>query len=349
MTATGRTCLVTGFPLDAARRVALELAGHGDRVLVLARDKFVPDARQLAETAAATTPGKIEIVVGDILAIDLGLDGATVRRIHAEVGEVHHLAAIHYLGIDAPRMRQVNVDGLREVLELALGMVQLKRVCVWSTVFVAGNRTGRVYEHQLHKGQSFRNPYERTKAQAEALARSAMARLPVTVVRVPNLVGDSRTGQAARLDGVYSVACSIVEQAEPVRLPVPGAHPLHVVPVDFAVQAAVALTRHPDGIGGTFHVVDEAPLTARAFFDAVADAAGRPRPVVTLQSRLGHALARLPAWSRQTRHEHALLDWFESDVRFDNSRARQLLGGTRCPAVTQYVDKLVAWLRDRDD
>ncbi|MBM4342448.1 MAG: SDR family oxidoreductase [Deltaproteobacteria bacterium] len=349
MTATCRTCLVTGFPLDAARRVALELAAQGDRVLLLARDKFVPDARRLTEITAATTPGRIEVLVGDILAVDLGLDGATVRRIHAEVGEVHHLAAIHYLGIDAPRMRQVNVDGLREALELSLGMVQLKRVCVWSTVFVAGNRTGTVYEHQLEKGQQFRNPYERTKAQAEALARSAMARLPLTVVRVPNLLGDSRTGQAGRLDGVYSVASSIVHHAEPVRLPVPGAHPLHVVPVDFAVQAAVALTRHPDGIGGTFHVVDEAPLTARAFFDAVADAAGRPRPVVTLQSRLGHALARMPAWSKQARHDHGLLDWFESDVRFDATRARQLLGALRCPPVASYVDNLVAWLRDRDD
>lgn len=346
---SGRICLVTGYPLDAARRVAAELAGGGDRVLLLARDKFAAEARAMAEEVARTAPGKIEVLVGDILALDLGLDGATVRRLQAEVSEVHHLAAIHYLGVQAPRMRQVNVEGLREVLELCLGMRALKRVCAWSTVFVCGNRTGVVCEHELMVGQKFRNPYEQTKARAEVLARAAMAKLPVTVVRVPNLLGDSRTGEAARMDGVYSVASAIVHQPQAVRLPVPGAHPLHVVPVDFAVQAAVALTRHPDAIGGTFHLIDEQPLTARAFFDAVALAAGRPKPVVTLQSRLGHALAKVPTLSGQARHEQGLLGWFENNVRFDNSRARQLLGPLRCPPVHAYVDNLVHWLRDRDD
>ncbi|MSQ81606.1 MAG: NAD-dependent epimerase/dehydratase family protein [Myxococcales bacterium] len=344
-----RTCLVTGFPLDAARRVALELASGGDHVLLLARDKFCSEAKALADEISQTASGSLEVLCGDILALDLGLSGPTVCRLQADVCEIHHLAAIHYHGVQAPRMRQVNVDGLREVLELALGMRQLKRVCVWSTVFVAGNRTGTVFEHQLLKGQTFRNPYEKTKAQAEELARSAMAKLPITVVRVPNLLGDSRTGEAARVDGVYAVASAIVHTPDAVRLPVAGAHVLHVVPVDFAVAAAVRLTRHADAIGGTFHVVDERPLTARAFFDAVADAAGRPRPVVTLQSRLGLVLAKLPTLSGQTRHDHALLSWFENDVRFDNARSRSLLGGLSCPPVVTYIDTLVQWLRDRDD
>ncbi len=347
--ATQTTALVTGFPLDAARRVALELALGGDRVLLLAREKFASEAKALAEEVAATTPGKLDILQGDILAIDLGLDGQTVHRVMNEVNEIHHLAAIHYLGIEAPRMRQVNVEGLREVLELALGCVALHRICVWSTVFVSGNRSGTVYEHQLVHGQRFRNPYERTKAEAERLARGAMPKLPLTVVRVPNLVGDSRTGEAARLDGVYAVASQIVQSSHAVALPVPGAHPLHVVPVDFAVRAAVALTRHPGAQGGTYHLVDPKPMTARAFFDAIADAAGRPRPIVTLQSRLGHALAKLPALSGQARHERSLLGWFENDVGYDNTRATALLGAIRCPPPHAYIDALVHWLRDRDD
>lgn len=347
----GRTVLVTGYPLDAARRLARELAAGGDLVLILARDKFLPDARQLAAELSASGPGRAEVMDGDILALDLGLSGAQVRRLQEEVDEVYHLAAIHYLGIDAPRMRKVNVEGLREVLELGLGMKRLQRICVWSTVFVAGNRTGTVYEGELDAGQRFRNPYERTKAEAERLVRSAMAKLPITVVRVPILVGDSRTGEAARLEGVYALASQIFHSPTAVVLPISGVHPLHIAPIDYVVQAAVHLTRQPQAKGGTYHLVDEQPMAARAFFDAVADAVGRPRPVQSWQGSVSSLLRRVPALSGKIRHERSFLEWFDCPVRFDAVQARgQLAGsGVTCPRVVEYIDGLVQWLRDRDD
>ncbi len=347
---SARTVLVTGYPLDAARRLVAELVAGGDRVLVLARDKFESEARAWAQTLTDRGPGVSEVLAGDILALDLGLTGAQVRRLQAEVQYVHHLAAVHYLGIDAPRMREVNVEGLREVLELALGMKRLQRVCVWSTVFVAGSRTGLVHESDLRQGQSFRNAYERTKAEAEELARSAMPQLPVTVVRLPILVGDSRTGEAGRLEGVSAVAASIVHSPTAVQLPVMGNHPLHIAPVDYVVNAAIHLSRHPDASGGTFHLVDEQPLTTKAFFDAVADAAGRPRPAVSLHSRLQHAMRRLPTLSGDEKHQRSFLEWFDGGVRFDASRARTLLSGSglSCPRVAEYIDVYVAWLREQD-
>ncbi|MBI5611342.1 MAG: SDR family oxidoreductase [Deltaproteobacteria bacterium] len=349
--ANARTVLVTGYPLDAARRLARELTSIGDRVLLLARDKFAVQARELAADLSQSGPGKAEVLEGDILALDLGLSGAEVRRLHEEVEEVHHLAAIHYLGIEAPRMRQVNVEGLRETLELALGMKKLRRVCVWSTVFVAGNRTGSVHEHELMVGQAFRNPYERTKAEAELLARAAMAKLPVTVVRVPILVGDSRTGEAGRLEGVYALASQIAQSDQAIVLPITGTHSLHIAPVDYAVQAAVHLARLPQTEGGTFHLVDEQPMTARAFFDAVADAAGRPRPLVSWQGRVHAMLRKVPAVSGQVRHERSFLEWFDCEVRFDATQTRLALAGSgiTCPRVAEYVDALVQWLRERDD
>lgn len=344
------TALVTGFPLDAAQRVVRQLTVTGDRVLLLARDKFMRDAERFAQEASQGTAGSVEVIEGDILALDLGLSGACVRRIHEEVTEVHHLAAIHYLGIDAPRMRQVNVEGVREVLELCLGIRQLRRVCVWSTVFVAGDRQGTVFEDELRAGQRFRNAYERTKAEAEQLARSAMLKLPLTVVRVPILVGDSRTSEAGRRDAVYVLAGQIVDSPTAVSLPVRGGHALHVAPVDYAVQASIWLTRHPDAAGGTFHLVDDDPPTARGFFDAVADAAGRPRPHVNWTSHARQLLRKVPAVTAQARHDRSQIDWLDCDVRFDNRRARALLQGSGidCPPMARYVDSLVAWLRERD-
>lgn len=347
---SAHTVLVTGYPLDAAKRLVAELVAGGDRVVVLARDKFEGEARLWAKALEDQGPGAAEVLVGDILALDLGLSGAQVRKLQSEIQQVHHLAAVHYLGIDAPRMREVNVEGLREVLELALGMTALRRVCVWSTVFVAGARTGLVYETDLMQGQSFRNAYEQTKAQAEQLARAAMAQLPITVVRLPILVGDSRTGEAGRIEGVSAVAAAIVHSPTPVELPVSGHHALHIAPVDYAVNAAIHLARHPDAAGGTYQLVDEQPLTAKAFFDAVADAAGRPRPTVSLAGRLQQNLRRLPTLSGDTRHQRSFLEWFDASVRFDASRARALLAGSgvSCPRVAEYIDAYVAWLREQD-
>ncbi len=365
-----RTILVTGFPLDAARELTRQAAQAGDRVILLVREKFLHEAEtwvaglQAAHKASLHTRPEgeahphdhsplarlaLEIWHGDILGLDLGLTGAQVRKLQEEVHEVHHLAAVAYLGVDVPRMRQLNVEGLREVLELCLGMRHLQRVCVWSTVFVAGSRSGIVREQDLGDGSVHRNAYESTKAEAERLCRAAMAKLPLTVVRVPLLVGHSQTGEVSRLDGPFLLVQAIVSSPTAVPLPTGGHHPLHLAPVDYCAAAARYLARHPAAVGGTFHLVDDSPLTARQFFDLVADAAGKPRPNVYLPGRLSHALLSLPGLAGRVRHERSFIEWFDSDVRFDNSQTRALLAGSgiHCPPVPSYVDALVRFVRDR--
>ena len=345
--------LVTGFPLDVACRTALELAAGGDHVYLLARAKFAVDASELSRRAAADTNsgGRIDVVEGDIVSLDLGLTGSQVRLLHAELDEVHHVAAITYLGIAGARMRSVNVEGVREVLEFALGARRLRRVSLWSTAFVAGDRSGVVRESELLVGQHFRNDYEATKAEAEQLARAAMRHLPITVVRPSIVIGDSVTGATSRLDGPYLLIKAIVRSPPGRAIPLPGRgdFALHLVPVDFAVRAAIHLARHPDAVGGTFHLVDDRPLTARAFFGAVADAAGRPRPHVLLPARLARAVLNLPGLRSRVRSERTFIEWFDTDVRFDDRGARALLqsSGIVCPAVPAYVDALVRHVRER--
>ena len=349
--ASSKTVLVTGFPTDVAKEQVRLLVRGGDRVLMLVRPKFASDAQRFAaELLGAGPPEQILLLEGDILELDMGLTGAQVRMLQAEVEEVHHAAAISYLGIQVPRMRQVNVEGLREVLEVCLGMRRLQRVCLWSTAFVAGDRHGVVREDELLVGQQFRNAYEQTKAEAERLARTTMAKLPVTIVRPSILVGDSSSGAVSRLDGPYLLVSAIVHSGQtPVPLPGRGQHPLHLVPVDYAARAALFLTRHPDAVGGTFHLVDPQPLTARQFYDAVADAANKPRPTVFLPEGLSRAVLNLPVVRNFARNERTFLDWFDTDVYFDNARARALLGpgGIECPPVPAYVETLVRHVRDR--
>ena len=58
-------------------------------------------------------------------------------------------------------------------------------------------------EDDLSDGSGFENDYERTKFEAEQLARDAMAGLPITVARPAMIVGDSRTGEIATFNTFY--------------------------------------------------------------------------------------------------------------------------------------------------
>jgi nucleoside-diphosphate-sugar epimerase len=348
-----RTVFVTGFPVFAARRLIKQLVADGDQVWLLARDKFVDAAADYTGQLHKSWPDSppVRILQGDILDIDLGLTGAEVRDLHAEVEEIHHIAAVGYLGTPKRKMRLVNVDGLREVMEVALGMKRLQRLCHWSTAFVAGARSGVVMEDELMVGQQFRNDYERTKAEAEVVARRAMDKLPISIVRPTIIVGSTDTGKVDRMDGIYVGIRRIVTAAAGVSVPIPshGRFPVHVIPSDYAAKAAKFIARHPDAEGGTFHLTDPLPLTAHKFFDAVADAAGRPRPKVFLPGGVARRVLHLPGIRTLARDEATFVEWLDAEVLFDRTAADRILApsGLVCPKVRSYVDVLVRFVRDR--
>ena len=91
---------------------------------------------------------------------------------------VYHLAAIYDLAVPIELAQRVNVDGTGNVLELCAAAEKLERLAYVSTAYVAGLRTGVVYEHELVMGQEFKNHYESTKFQAEVWVREAMDRVP---------------------------------------------------------------------------------------------------------------------------------------------------------------------------
>jgi len=343
---------VTGFPVYAARRLVRELVSQGDRVWMLARDKFVAKATDFLESLAAEFPDAdpVELLQGDILDVDLGLSGARIRTLHAECEEIHHIAAVQYLGSSTRKMQLVNVRGLHEVLEVALGMRSLERLCHWSTAFVAGDRSGVVREAELDEGQQFRNDYERTKAEAERLTRAAMDKLPISIIRPTIVVGDSETGEVDRFDGIYLGIRRVVAAPANVAVPLPGKgqYRLNVVPADFVARAARYIARHPGTVGGTYHLADPAPLTAKRFFYAVADAAGRPRPTVFLPEGMMKAVLNLPGIRAVAREDRTFVEWFDGDVHFDTSHADTILAGSGivCPPVPSYVDVLVRYVRD---
>lgn len=345
MAEADRVHLVTGYPGFIGKRLVRRLSEAPGRLVLLVQPKH---ARAARAELPALGPARVEIVEGDVEHMHLGLSGAEFKALAREVTQVWHLAARSHLAAGRSEMRRVNVEGTRNVLDLCLAARRLRRLNHFSTAFVSGDRVGVILEDELAMGQRFHNTYEETKFQAELLVRRAQAELPATIYRPSIVVGDSRTGEIDRFEGPYALAILLVASPVAVPLPLPGdaVAPLNVVPVDFAVDAAISISENPAGAGRTVHVVDPSPLSARRVYEMIAERAGKKLPPVSVPSRLFQAVLQLPFLERLSRTHRPAIEYVNHLAIYNCRTLLELLDGTgvRCPPITSYLDRLVEFV-----
>jgi thioester reductase-like protein len=345
--------LVTGFPSFTARRLAERMLARtaDDRVFLLVRDKFKNDAVAFQALLPTSSRSRLRLVEGDVADMDLGLPGGDYKALAAEITAIHHAAAVYYLGAKREMVERVNIDGTRTMLELAADCTRLRRFVHWSTAQVSGARSGVILEEELDCGQRFRNIYEETKFRAERMVREAARRLPVTILRPGIIVGDSQTGEIDKFDGPYYLLVLIVSSPIDVHLPLPGrgSSPLNLVPIDYVVEAALALSRDARAVGGTFHLTDPAPFSARTVYELVAQRADKKAPRGMIPTGLARALLKAPGLERLARAPLAFLEAFNHLALYNCRHTLTLLSGdpwhVRCPPFDSYVDNLVRYVR----
>lgn len=340
--------LVTGFSSFVTRRLVSELLLQGNQVTVLVRPPQRADAEAyLARCVQASPEGAIgRALVGDVVQMDLGLAGADVRRVMAEVEVIYHCAALHPRNNRPDEAQRVNVDGTRTMLELALECDRLVRFNAMSSAFVSGDRQGVVLEEELEHGQRFRSEYERTKFEAERLVRRAAADMPVTVFRPSLVVSDGLSDTPVRDDPHQMMLAFLnVPFNLPVPLPGRGDYPLHLVPVEYVARAMATLGRDPRAAGLTFHLTDPNPLPARRVLELVADYAHRRRPSGSIPAGVARRLLKIP-FLKKIGPPERVIDYFNQLVIYNTTNALRLLEGTnvQCPPFESRVENLVAHL-----
>jgi len=287
---------------------------------------------------------------GDPTSIDLGLSGAEFRKLSREVDRIHHLSHASVGSVDRKRAHASNVVGAAEIIEFARATSGLECLVFHSTAHVSGDRTGVVYEDELASGQAFKSEVEETRMQAEALVRSAMCNVPVAVVRPTTIVGDFDPHDDDRLDGLYLLGLLIVATPAEIAIPFPGKGdtPLNIVPIDFVVRAAHAISRAPSAPGRTFHLADPRPFPAQRVAEVVAHASGKRAARSHIPSNLARALLRTPGIERFVRSPRAFVEQLTTPVRYDTRNADQILraSGVECPPFDTYADDLVAAVQE---
>ncbi|HEX7476752.1 MAG TPA: SDR family oxidoreductase [Polyangiales bacterium] len=348
-----KTLLLTGFPSSfVARKLLPRLLSRGpaDRVKCLVPEGSLDKAAEHLRELDKERSGRIEIVKGDTAAMDFGMAGPAFVELARSVNVVHHCAAAAHAGVSREVAERLNVGGAGEIVDLALASDgHVERVVHWSSALLCGKRSGRVLESELVEPPGSRGVVDETRFRAELLMREAMSSLPITILRPSIVVGDSKTGEIDRMEGPYLLILLMLSSPVDLRVPLPGRgdQPLHLVPIDYVVDAGVAISRDPRSRGRTFHIVDEQPLTVRRVFELIAEAAGRPGPVGSLPTNLANALLRTPGLERLSQIPRTFLEQLATEVVYDSRNTRELLVGTglQCPTAATYLKGMVDHVR----
>jgi nucleoside-diphosphate-sugar epimerase len=269
-----KTHLVTGATGFVGGALVLELLRQtDDPVVCLVRAPGPERARErLHESLAEAAVGygrdellgeiarRCRAVPGDILRPGCGAAGV-------RADEVWHCAAsLKYEDEQAAEIFQHNVEGTRNVLDLAraAGVTVFNHV---STAYVAGRRTGVVREELVGDEEVCNNRYEQSKVRGERLV-AGVSDMHVRILRPSIVIGHSRTLVATSFTGLYGFIRGLGQfrravarrlgdflTHRAVRVLADPATRTNFIPVDAVAANAVAIGRSNTS-AGVFHLTN---------------------------------------------------------------------------------------------
>ncbi len=274
----------------------------------------------------------------------------------AELGAIDHVvhcAAIYDITAGEAEQSATNVadvDATRAVIALAQRLdATLHHV---SSIAVAGDFAGAYTEDDFDVGQQLPSAYHRMKFEAESLVRSTPG-LRYRVYRPAVVVGDSRTGEMDKVDGPYYffgvlARLAVLPSLTPILLPDTGR--TNIVPVDYVVDALVALM-HTDGQDGrTFHLTAPKTIGLRGIYRGVAKTAGLPPLRGSLPSSVAAPVLRVRGRARVLRNMAAtqlgipaeIFDVVDLKPTFISEKTRNVLqsNGIDVPEFAEYAPRL---------
>lgn len=314
----------------------------GSHVAEYLRSRQIPTRALARDTSdiSALCSWDVDIIPGDMS------DEESLARAVQDVAVVVHCAA--KVGDWGPiaEYRQVNVEGLRNLLSAAEAQPTLRR-------FVHISSLG-VYEARDHFGTDEMVPlslkgidgYTRSKAEADLLVQERIANggLPGVILRPGFIYGPRDRTVLPRIlarmrDGSFKFLGS-------------GQQKLNNTYVGNLVEATRLAIEKDDAVGKVFNITDGELVSKREFASAIARRAGLsvpeksvPLPIVKLVARgleagyraLGKREAPLPSM--------ATVKFMGLNLDFSIERARRELGYDPPVSFEEGMDRTFAWLQ----
>jgi thioester reductase-like protein len=356
--AAQRALLLTGATGFVGMEVLARWLERTERpIVLLVRAADDEEARGRLRSIMATLydhedayAGRVSPVAADIQQPALGLEWDRLVALSQQVGQIVHCAASVSFTLGLEESRSINVLGTRRMLELAelcRRQGHLERFSYVSTAYVAGTHPGVFREDQLDVGQNFRNPYERSKFEAERSVHAQRERLPIQVLRPSIVVGDRSSGWTSSFNVLYTPLKAFARGTYPAA-PARRSSPVDIVPIDYVADAIFELSS--GGGEGTYHLVSGRQATTVGRLIELASRRFGRRPPWIFPSRIYRKVVH-PLLLRRARgrrrvaleRTEVFFPYFSMRVRYDNRRARERLEpvGVRVTPVESYFHRLV--------
>ncbi|GAB4396857.1 MAG: SDR family oxidoreductase [Rhodoferax sp.] len=351
--------LVTGATGFIGKRLVKKLLERkGSVVHVLMRKTSESKLRDLRAFCGVSAT-RLQPLWGDLTLPKLGLASADIKALKGQIDHCYHLAAVYDLAAPADEQIAVNVEGTRNLVDAAqaLAVGHLHHI---SSIAAAGLYEGVFREDMFAEAENLDHPYFMTKHESEKIVRQS-CKLPWTVYRPAMVVGDSRTGEMDKIDGPYYFFKLIqrMRQLLPPWMPSIGLEGgrVNIVPVDFVVDALVAISHQADLAGRCFHLVDPVGYRVGDVLDIFSQAAHAPKMNLFVNAALLGFIPRsvtkgLMALAPVRRVRNAvmrdlglpedILTFVNYPTRFDCRETTAALKGTgiTCPNLRDYAWRL---------
>ena len=292
--------------------------------------------------------GRIIPVLGDLSQPFLGLSEGRFQTLAAEIDVIYHNGAWVHHASPYSLLKAANVLGAQEVLRLACHTT-VKPVHFMSatSVFSPEKRLGTplIREQDSILGHAPWGGYSQSKWVAERLMMIGVERgVPVSIYRLGRLSGHSQTGVFNSNDFLYRLIIGCVQLG---YVPENAEMLLDMIPIDYASQAIIHLSKQSISHGKTYHLVHPHPVSSHILFESLRSLGFSIQPISSEQWRT--KLLQVA----ETSPEHPLyplipllaptdqLQPAEPNLKFDcqNTLAGLAGSGIVCPPIDQSLLK----------
>lgn len=320
--------LITGGTGFIGSRLALRCLEEGRPVRVLGQENTPAEAanRDLVEEHGA------EVVLASMS------DPAALTRAVEGVDTVFHLAAAqHEMNVPDEHFWDVNVGGTERLLEAAVG-AGVGRFVYCSTIGVYGVPQGPLDESSPCRPD---NIYGTTKLAAEEKVLAHADRLPVVVVRIPEVYGPGDRRLLKLFRSIRGGSFFLIGRGDNFH------HPIYV---DDLVDGLLAAARAPEAVGEVVLLAGKESITTRGMTQAIARAVGRsPRrwhaPLTPFMAAATVLELTLRPLGVQPPLHRRRLDFFRKSHRLNAQKAGRLLGFSPRVDFAEGARRTAEWYR----
>lgn len=301
--------LITGGTGFIGSRLALRCLEESRAVRVLGQENTAAETenRERVEAAGA------ELVLGSVDA-----PGVLARAVEGVETVIHLAAAQHEMNVPDEHFWNVNVRGTERLLEAAVG-AGARRFVHGSTIGVYGVPRGPLDEDSPTVPD---NIYGTTKLAGEERALAFGDRIPVVVVRIPEVYGPGDRRLLKLFRSIQSGSFFLIGRGDNFH------HPIYI---DDLVEGLLAAERSTDAAGEVFLLAGRQPVTTREMAASIARALGRePRrwhaPLLPFAAAATVLEATLRPLGLQPPLHRRRLDFFRKSHRLSADKAHRRIG-----------------------